>query len=397
MCVSVRRAAGPGTNNGGVATDDPKNSDDLLSRRLSSGTEPSRAPAVDDRASGSHLEDTQAFDTFQDDPGPTRETPVRSAGADTAATPAGTSADSGQGAGKPALLSDEEWAILGGGASTGAGASAAGTAGTGKAGKAGRKGAADSRADRSRDVDVPGTGRFGALDVIGTIWITLAMPFVLAAIAVRAVASGLFLKFEYFYRPGFPPDEYGFSADDRLHYGSYAVDYLNNLDSSRYLADVVLPNGVPVFAAEEIAHMADVKALVQLLYLVGVIAAIVGVVFALYLSRRTGPGLRHGIRWGALLTLVAAVALAVLAMLGWDRFFTGFHALFFDQGTWQFYLDDALIRLFPAPFWIDAGIAVGVIILLGALIPLLLSFMGAGARRKARKAERTEAKRTETV
>lgn len=394
--MSVRRAAAPGTNNGGVATDDPKNSDDLLSRRLSSGTEPSRAPAADDRASGSHLEDTQAFDTFHDDPGPTRETPARSAGTDPAAAPEAP-AGSSAGAGKPALLSDEEWAILGGGTAAGAGASAAGTAGTGKAGKAGRKGAADSRADRSRDVDVPGTGRFGALDVIGTIWITLAMPFVLAAIAVRAVASGLFLKFEYFYRPGFPPDEYGFSADDRLHYGSYAVDYLNNLDSSRYLADVVLPNGVPVFAAEEIAHMADVKALVQLLYLVGVIAAVVGLVFALYLSRRTGPGLRHGIRWGALLTLVAAVALAVLAMLGWDRFFTGFHALFFDQGTWQFYLDDALIRLFPAPFWIDAGIAVGVIILLGALIPLLLSFMGAGARRKARKAERTEAKRTETV
>lgn len=398
--MSVRRAAGPGTNNGGVATDDPKNSDDLLSRRLSSGTEPSRAPAADDRASGSHLEDTQAFDTFHDDPGPTRETPARSAGTDTAAKPAQASADTGAGSGKPALLSDEEWAILGGGTAAGAGASAAGTSGagkTGKTGKAGRKGTADVRGDRSREVDVPGTGRFGALDVIGTIWITLAMPFVLAAIAVRAVASGLFLKFEYFYRPGFPVDDYGFTSDDRLHYGSYAVDYLNNLDSSRYLADVVLPNGVPVFAAEEITHMADVKALVQLLYLVGVIAAVVGVVFALYLSRRTGPGLRHSIRWGALLTLVAATALAVLAVLGWDRFFTGFHTLFFDQGTWQFYLDDALIRLFPAPFWIDAGIAVGVIILLGALIPLLLSFMGAGARRKARKAERTEAKRTETV
>ena len=89
---------------------------------------------------------------------------------------------------------------------------------------------------------------------------------------------------------------------------------------------------------------------------------------------------------------VAAAVLAVLAVLGWDRFFTGFHALFFEQGTWQFYLDDALIRLFPAQFWMDAGIAVGVIILLASLLLLLLSFIGAGSRRKARKAERADAR-----
>ncbi|RNB39115.1 DUF1461 domain-containing protein, partial [Staphylococcus aureus] len=76
--------------------------------------------------------------------------------------------------------------------------------------------------------------------------------------------------------------------------------------------------------------------------------------------------------------------LAVLAVLGWDRFFTGFHALFFEQGTWQFYLDDALIRLFPAQFWMDAGIAVGAIILLASLLLLLLSFIGAGSRRARR-------------
>lgn len=392
--MSVRRPAGPGANNGGVATDDSKNSDDLLSRRLSSGTGQSSAASADDRSSGSHLEDTQAFDTFHDDPGPTRETPVRSTSApDSAGAAAGPGGADQAPAGseKPSLLSDEEWALLGGGTAAGAGAAAGGaTATAGTKGAKTKKGPSAGDPDRSRDVDVPGRSRFGVLDVIGTIWITLAVPFVLAALAVRSVASGLFLLFEYRYRPGFPADDYGFTADDRLHYGSYAVDYLNNMDSSRYLADVVLPNGVPLFAPEEIAHMADVKSLISLLYLVGVIAAIVGVVFALYLSRRTGPGMRHGIRWGATLTLLAAAVLAVLAVLGWDRFFTGFHALFFEQGTWQFYLDDALIRLFPAQFWMDAGIAVGVIILLASLLLLLLSFIGAGSRRKARKAERAD-------
>ncbi|GAA4285083.1 hypothetical protein GCM10022261_26140 [Brevibacterium daeguense] len=348
-----------------MATDEPKNTDDLMSRRLSSGSEPNAAARSGDSASGSHLEDTQAFDPLHDEPEPTREV-----------HPSGASPAAAQTSAKPAMLSDEEWAMLSG---TGPAASPAAS------GSAART-SAPSRSEKSRDVDVPESRGFGVLDVIGTIWITLAMPFVLAALAVRAVASGFFLKFEYFYRPGFPADNYGFTPEDRLHYGSYVVDYLNNLDSSRYLSDVVLPNGVPVFGPEEISHMADVKSLVTLLYLVAIIAAIVGIVFALYLSRRTGPGIRHGIRFGAILTLLAAIAAGVLAFTGWDQFFTGFHALFFEEGTWQFYLDDALIRLFPAEFWMDAGIAVGVIVLLGSLLPLILTFVGARRRRAARSA-----------
>ncbi|MCE3244618.1 MAG: hypothetical protein K0S72_741, partial [Arthrobacter sp.] len=49
-------------------------------------------------------------------------------------------------------------------------------------------------------------------------------PVVLLVLAVRAVTSPLFLWVEY-HRPGFPGDGYGFNADDRMTYGSYAVDY----------------------------------------------------------------------------------------------------------------------------------------------------------------------------
>lgn len=53
-------------------------------------------------------------------------------------------------------------------------------------------------------------------------------PVILLVLAVRAVTSPLFLWVEY-NRPGFPPgDGYGFSTDDRMTYGSYAVDYLSN-------------------------------------------------------------------------------------------------------------------------------------------------------------------------
>ncbi|HSO92801.1 MAG TPA: TIGR01906 family membrane protein, partial [Arthrobacter sp.] len=72
--------------------------------------------------------------------------------------------------------------------------------------------------------------------------LAVCFPFILLVLAVRAVASPLFLWVEY-NRPGFPGDGYGFSTDDRMTYGSYAVDYLSNWAGPRYLGELVHRNG----------------------------------------------------------------------------------------------------------------------------------------------------------
>jgi integral membrane protein (TIGR01906 family) len=323
---------------------------------------------------------------------------TQSPDAPTAAYPASQS-------GRPDMFSDEEWALLndGGSASGGAGAGAAGAAGAGAAGAAAASGAGSSgkltrkerreqkraakiEADRqetraaeqslaSRGVVVPERKRT-ILDVIGAVWITIAFPFVALALAVRAVASGWFLTWTYSWRPGFPDDQYGFTDADRLHYGSYTVDYLFNLATERYLSDVVLPDGTPVFTAGEISHMADVKNLIGILTLVAVIGAIGIVVFGLYKCRAGGSGMRGSLRAGPILTIVLFGVLAVLAIVGWEQFFTGFHNVFFADGTWTFYMNDSLIRLFPPQFWIDAGIAVAVIVLALCVFAFILSFVG---------------------
>lgn len=393
-----------------MATDDPKNTDDLLSRRMSSGSEPESSAESIDGASGSrrhdreahigeHVADEQTFsigssgaedtsgsplseETVEFDPIAHRNRELRDRAfaqstpdPDTTAEHRPIDADTSTATSATAT-----------GAATGATASGAAVAPT-------QQIRTRDRHDDDDDVDEPGKRRVNALDIIGGIWIALATPFVLAGLAVRLIASGLFLKFAYFWRPGFPADAYGFTNDDRLHYGSYVVDYLNNFDSSRYLSDVVLPNGVPLFQPEEIAHMEDVKDLVSLLYLIAVIGAIGMLLFGLYMSRANGPGLRHALRFGALLTIIAFLALGALAMLGWDRFFTQFHAMFFDAGTWEFYVDDALIRLFPGQFWVDAGIAAAAIVLLISALILALSFIGRRrAERKERRSERRAAK-----
>ncbi len=198
------------------------------------------------------------------------------------------------------------------------------------------------------------------------VFMAVLLPFLLLVAAVRAVASPLFLWAEYF-RPGFPGDGYGFTPDDRLTYGSYAVDFLANVAGPRYLGDLVFPNGDRLFTSGEVSHMADVKLVVLSSYGAG-LAILIFFVVAFIGLRRTPRAFARGIFAGSLVTVGLIGALAVAAALGWQQFFTEFHRLFFADGTWTFRLEDTLIRLFPAQFWMDAAITIGVLVLLVSVL-----------------------------
>jgi integral membrane protein (TIGR01906 family) len=375
-------------DNGDVSRDEKNETEDLLSRRMSSGS-----ASAAEKQSPSPLEagndpstDTEAFDPITDpiaeeapkhsatetpSTGPVRVAPAHSTNPHAQPTSAQTTdrtppTDTGQTREVPAnartsVMSEADWAAV-------------------------TKAATSTDA---REPEVPEKRR-SVLDVIGTIWIMLATPFVLLALSVRFVASGLFLKFEYF-RPGFPADQFGFDAADREHYATYVIDYLHNFDSRRYLADVVMPNGEPIFISDELSHMADVKGLISLLYLVALIGLIGAVLFGLYMCRRRGMGIHTGVRLGSIFSVIFMGAVAVVAVLGWDSFFRNFHKLFFSDGTWEFYADDSLIRLFPPQFWVDAGIAGGGLFVLLAIILFCLSFIGVKKRRALRKARKEAA------
>ena len=373
-------------DNGGVSRDEKNETEDLLSRRMSAGS-----ASAAEKQSPSPLEagndpstDTEAFDPITDpiaeeapkhsatetpSTGPVRVAPAHSTNPHaqpTSATDRTSPTDTGQMSEVPAnartsVMSEADWAAV-------------------------TKAATSTDA---REPEVPEKRR-SVLDVIGTIWIMIATPFVLLALSVRFVASGLFLKFEYF-RPGFPADQFGFDGADREHYATYVIDYLHNFDSRRYLADVVMPNGEPIFISDELSHMADVKGLISLLYLVALIGIIGAVLFGLYMCRKGGMGIHTGVRLGSIFSIIFMGAVAVVAVLGWDSFFRNFHKLFFSDGTWEFYADDSLIRLFPPQFWVDAGIAGGGVFVLLAIILFCLSFLGFKKRRALRKARKEAA------
>ena len=203
--------------------------------------------------------------------------------------------------------------------------------------------------------------------------VTLALPPLLALTSVRLVMTELFVQIEY-HRPGFPADRYGFSREDRLNYAPFAVRYLHNNAGSEYLGDLTFADGSPLFNERELQHMADVKAVTRAALRVHTVLLAAWGVSALLLARRrpTRPVLWRALGDGGLLTITLMIVLAVVVVAGWDLFFDGFHALFFEGDTWVFRTSDTLIRLFPEQFWFDAALTVALLTISGSLLAMLV-------------------------
>ena len=222
--------------------------------------------------------------------------------------------------------------------------------------------------------------------------IALTVPLTVLMIAIRTVASAPFLWFEY-HRPGFPEDSYGYYLIERMRLGSYGVDYINNFAPREYLARVTTgADNALAFTEAEVNHMHDVK-WVLLVAIIAVAALFLLTLFSSISLRERSPGtIRRSLFSGAWITLGLIAVLGVMGFFNWEWLFTTFHQVFFPQGNWEFSVRSSLIRLYPPQFWIDAAIAVAV--LMAAQITLLLVATWPTKYRKL-KAERRRQERQE--
>ena len=211
--------------------------------------------------------------------------------------------------------------------------------------------------------------------------VALVFPLLTLIAAIRLIATPAFLALSYA-RPGFPSDSFGFTDAERLTYGSYGVDYLNNFAGREYLAGLKLSTGSSMFTEGEVQHMVDVKHLIGFAYVLGVVLAIILVIGVWYLAKRYAGGVRRALFSGAIVTLAMIAVLAVAALMGWETFFTQFHALFFSEGTWTFSVRDTLIRLYPEQFWVDSAIGIAALVLATILV-VLVSCWPTGRRRES--------------
>ncbi|MBZ0294984.1 MAG: TIGR01906 family membrane protein [Anaerolineae bacterium] len=184
----------------------------------------------------------------------------------------------------------------------------------------------------------------------------LSIPVLLILVNVRLVMTPVFLQFEY-NRPDFPEDFYGFTREDRIQYAPFALNYLFNDADVTYLGDLEFPDGSALFNARELHHMRDVKIVTRYAFGFAVIWGLVAIGIGLVLRRANL--LRQALMSGAILTIGLLLAIVVVAIVNWEFFFTGFHGVFFEQGTWYFQYSDTLIRLFPERFWFDASLLIG--------------------------------------
>ena len=198
------------------------------------------------------------------------------------------------------------------------------------------------------------------------------IPLIIIGSAIRVALTPLFISVEY-RLPGFPPDEYGFSTEDRLTWANYSIEYLLGRVSHDELASTTLQDGSPLFNQRELAHMLDVRVLThqglnlwQVLVLVLIAFIILGIIF----------NLRHEIlislKRGALLTILLILSVLIYLAINFTQLFTQFHQLFFEGDSWLFLMSDHLIRLFPLRFWRDLFIFIGS---LSAAISLLILFI----------------------
>jgi integral membrane protein (TIGR01906 family) len=205
--------------------------------------------------------------------------------------------------------------------------------------------------------------------------VTLLVPGALALAAVRAMMTPVFLNIEY-NLPNFPPDQFGFTTQDRLYWSRYALDYLLNSAGISYLGDLRFQNGQPVYNERELHHMVDVKRTLKNALLFWYVSLGLLVVLGVWAWRGGLMGsFQHGLARGGWLTVLLVGTIIVFVLLSFGVFFVAFHDVFFQPGTWMFQYSDTLIRLFPERFWKDLFIYVGTLAVIGGLI-LAFAFRG---------------------
>ena len=196
------------------------------------------------------------------------------------------------------------------------------------------------------------------LKLVLTALFIACIPVFLVTSNVRWVINAPFL-----YSYGF--DKYkvaettGIERAELIRAGAAFREYFNNDED--VLEVRVVQHGVlkSIYNDREIAHMTDVKGLVQGVWMVHVATGGYIGFFLLggaLLCRRRWIGIAGDLLGrGGLLTLGLVAVVGLAALVGFDRVFLAFHLVSFSNDLWQ--LDpsrDVLLMMFPQGFFFDA-------------------------------------------
>ncbi len=185
----------------------------------------------------------------------------------------------------------------------------------------------------------------------------ICLPILLITTNVRGAFNCLHL-YEYGFNKYAVSLSTGMEKGDLRKAAKGWIDYLNSEEDLIAVRVVIKGQERELFNQREVAHLKDVKGLIQLDYrlqwitLAYVVAYIgVGLVWK---KRAFLPDLAKSLMAGSTLTIAIVAAVGIGSLLNFDALFYQFHLLSFSNELWQ--LDpsrDYLIRLFPESFQYD--------------------------------------------
>jgi integral membrane protein (TIGR01906 family) len=126
----------------------------------------------------------------------------------------------------------------------------------------------------------------------------------------------------------------------------------------------------------ELAHMGDVQAIFQAVYLTALVSCLLAAVLVAVL-RRTGRDVRRITRAAGITVLAVVAALGTAsATIGFDALFIAFHELAFSNDFWLLPEDSGLIRLFPENYFMSYFFIALAASVIAALLLTILSRRG---------------------
>jgi integral membrane protein (TIGR01906 family) len=202
------------------------------------------------------------------------------------------------------------------------------------------------------------------LQRIATITLQFALPAVLLLSPLYLLVSPAFVRHEY--RLSHIPASARLAPTERLAISDVLIGYLRGWNSEEEMTSLTTSTGELALTDREISHMVDVKRVLGWFLAAQRLALGLSVLAGVYLLYEAGAAqLGRQLRLAAVTAAAIIGALVAMSLVDFELFFTAFHQVLFEEGTWTFWETDTLIQLYPLAFWADAMWKLGAVILVG--------------------------------
>ncbi|NCC15895.1 MAG: TIGR01906 family membrane protein [Clostridia bacterium] len=216
-----------------------------------------------------------------------------------------------------------------------------------------------------------------------TLWYKLLG--VLSGLALMVVLLISSVEYVSYYKGGYFEKEYekyevtdaiGIEMDDLLTVTHEMMDYLKGDRADLVIYTKLQNTEREFFNTKEKRHMADVQKLfieAKQLRLGAIIFTVLSIGILLYFKK--GYCLFYGIQWGIAVFFAFTGLLVALMVHNFNRYFTLFHHLFFNNDDWILNpKTDLLINIVPEGFFRDTAFWIAGLFLAGAIIVWSLSW-----------------------